>query len=78
MSTKSTESEAIVPGGIYQHHKGQKYQLIAVVRHSESLEEMILYETLYENELGKLWVRPKNMFLEHLENGTPRFKYLGP
>ena len=52
------------------------YKLIDVVRHSETLEEMVLYEALYQNELGKLWVRPKQMFLEKLNNGTPRFKFL--
>ncbi len=66
----------IVKGGLYQHYKGKIYKLIDVVRHSETLEELVLYETLYENELGKLWVRPKQMFLENLDDGTPRFKYL--
>ncbi len=66
----------IVKDGIYQHYKGKRYRLIDVVRHSETLEELVLYETLYENELGKLWVRPKGMFLENLPDGTPRFKYI--
>ncbi|MEZ4740866.1 MAG: DUF1653 domain-containing protein [Bdellovibrionota bacterium] len=69
--------EKIIKDGIYQHHKGRKYKLIDIVRHSETLEELVLYETLYENNIGKLWVRPKNMFLEHLEDGNPRFKYVG-
>jgi hypothetical protein len=69
--------EELVIDGIYQHYKGKKYRLINVVRHSETLEELVMYETLYENELGKFWVRPKEMFLEHLTDGTPRFKYLG-
>lgn len=68
--------QPIVKGAIYQHYKGQKYQLIDVVRHSETLEELIFYKCLYENDLGKLWVRPKKMFLEALEDGTPRFKLL--
>ncbi len=68
--------EQIVVGGIYQHYKGKKYRLINVVRHSETLEELVMYETLYENDLGKLWVRPKEMFTEHLSDGKPRFKYL--
>ena len=69
--------EPIVINGIYQHYKGMKYKLLNVVRHSETLEELVLYETLYENKLGKLWVRPKDMFVEHLPNGTPRFRYIG-
>lgn len=66
----------IVKGGVYQHYKGPRYKVIDVVRHSETLEELVLYETLYENDLGKLWVRPKDMFLENLPDGTPRFKYV--
>ncbi len=69
--------EKIVPGGLYQHYKGNKYKLINVVRHSETLEELVLYETLYENDLGKLWVRPKGMFIEQVREGVPRFKYIG-
>ncbi len=68
--------EKIVPGGIYQHYKGKKYKLLNVVRHSETLEELVLYETLYENELGRFWVRPKEMFVEEVGEGTPRFKLL--
>ncbi len=69
-------TEPIVLGGIYQHYKGPKYKLLNIVRHSETLEELVLYETLYENELGKLWVRPKSMFFERVEPGVPRFKFV--
>ncbi|NQY99406.1 MAG: DUF1653 domain-containing protein [Bdellovibrionales bacterium] len=71
------QTSKIVAGGVYQHYKGPKYKVIDTVRHSESLEELVLYECLYENELGKLWVRPLKMFGETVEiNGvtTPRFK----
>jgi hypothetical protein len=71
---------AIIEGGLYEHYKGMCYRVHFVVRHSETLEELVCYETLYENELGKMWVRPKAMFLETVEiNGTvvPRFRYLG-
>ena len=68
--------EPLIKNGIYKHYKGKKYKLIDVVRHSETLEELVLYETLYENDLGTLWVRPKTMFFESREDGTPRFKYL--
>ncbi len=66
----------LVKGGIYEHYKGKKYQVIDVVRHSETLEELVLYKTLYENELGDLWVRPKAMFMQKLEDGRPRFKLI--
>ena len=67
----------LVVGGTYQHYKGKKYKVHAIVRHSETLEELVLYETLYENDLGKLWVRPKQMFLENVTidgKTMPRFQ----
>jgi hypothetical protein len=71
---------SLVEGGIYRHYKGKLYHVHHVVRHSETLEEMVLYETLYENDLGKWWVRPKEMFLEKIViNGESisRFEYVG-
>lgn len=50
----------------FRHYKNKPYRYIGVVRHSETLEEMALYETLYENQLGKMWVRPKDMFFESI------------
>lgn len=67
----------LVIGGIYKHYKGNRYKVHGVVKHSETLEDLVLYETLYENQLGKMWVRPKEMFLECIEiNGqqVPRFE----
>ena len=61
----------------YRHYKNKPYKLIGTVRHSETLEEMALYESLYENKLGRLWVRPKEMFFENINlNGEskPRFE----
>ncbi|MBY0554452.1 GNAT family N-acetyltransferase [bacterium] len=61
----------------YRHYKNKPYKYIGVVRHSETLEEMALYETLYENNHGRMWVRPKDMFFEDIElNGVkrPRFE----
>lgn len=64
--------------GKYQHYKtGKYYQVIRIARHSETLEELVVYECLYKNSVSKIWVRPKNMFLEKVElNGkkVPRFK----
>ncbi len=66
----------LVKGGTYQHYKGQRYRLIDIVKHSETLEELVLYEALYKNDLGNFWVRPKKMFFESLPDGTPRFKLI--
>jgi len=52
--------------GKYQHYNGNYYNVIGVARHSETLEELVVYQALYESEFGKdqLWVRPKEMFME--------------
>ena len=66
--------------GIYKHYKGKLYRVLGVAKHSETLEELVVYETLYDNPTSKLWVRPKKMFEEtvELEGKTmPRFKYIG-
>lgn len=65
--------------GIYQHFKGKKYKVHGLVKHSETLEDLVLYEALYENALGKMWVRPKEMFLEEVEvegKKVPRFTFI--
>lgn len=65
-----------IKGGVYRHYKGKLYRVIDIVRHSETLEDMVLYECLYENNLGKLWVRPKELFLGVLSDGSARFEYM--
>lgn len=48
--------------GRYRHYKGGEYEVVAIVRHSETLEPLVLYRALY-GERG-LWVRPHAMFAE--------------
>lgn len=71
----------LVIGGVYRHYKGPHYRILGLVRHSETLEELVHYECLYDNPNGQFWVRPKEMFLETiLVNGksTARFFLLDP
>ncbi len=68
--------ENIVLNGVYKHYKGKKYKLLNIIRHSETLEELVMYEALYKNDLGQLWVRPKNMFFEILGDGSLRFELI--
>ena len=69
--------------GKYQHYKGKFYKVIGVARHSETLEEFVVYRALYDSEkFGKntLWIRPKKMFLEKVtlhKEKVPRFKFIG-
>ena len=51
-------------GGIYRHYKGNLYKVLTVAKHSETEEELVVYEALYEN--GRIWARPKKMFLEQV------------
>lgn len=55
-----------IPPGRYRHYKGNFYEVVGTARHSETLEELVVYRALYESEYGEnaLWVRPKAMFLE--------------
>ncbi len=53
--------------GKYKHYKGKPYEVIGVARHSETLEEMVVYKALYQTEGENLWVRPLTMFLETVE-----------
>ncbi len=62
------------PLGRYRHYKGNEYEVLGVVRHSETLAPLVLYRPLY-NDSG-LWVRPYAMFFEEVDvNGVrvPRF-----
>ena len=64
--------------GIYEHYKGNRYELLHVANHSETLEKMVVYRALYGS--GEVWVRPANMWNETVEvNGmsVPRFKFVG-
>ncbi len=65
----------IVTGGIYTHYKGNRYQVLCIATHSETMEQMVVYKALYGE--GGIWVRPAHMWNELVEvDGTwvPRFK----
>ncbi len=60
--------------GIYKHYKGNFYELIAIAKHSETLEKMVVYKALYGE--GEIWVRPLSMWIELVEKEgemVPRF-----
>lgn len=64
--------------GKYRHFKGNEYQVIGTARHSETLEEMVVYRALYGK--GGLWVRPAAMWDETVERDGmvfKRFTYIG-
>ena len=64
--------------GKYRHFKGNDYKVIGVARHSETMEEMVVYRALYGE--GGLWVRPAAMWTEEIDRDGypgPRFQYVG-
>lgn len=61
----------------YLHYKNKPYRFHGIAKHSETLESLVVYECLYPNDLGKLWVRPERMFFEDIEvqaKMLPRFR----
>lgn len=61
-----------VKPGLYRHFKGNMYRVIGTALHSETMEEMVVYQALY-GEMD-LWVRPRNMFLETVERDGKIFQ----
>jgi hypothetical protein len=64
--------------GRYRHYKGKEYEVIGIARHSETLEELVVYRLLYGDH--SLWVRPRTMFEEQVVidgKSVPRFEYIG-
>ncbi len=63
--------QEITIGKIYKHYKGNLYKIINFAKHSETTEDMIVYQSV---KTGEIWVRPKNMWNEIIDdNGTLRF-----
>ncbi len=63
--------QEITIGKVYRHYKGNEYKIIALAKHSETCEDMIVYQSI---TTGCTWVRPKNMWNEVVdEKGTLRF-----
>ena len=50
--------------GKYRHFKGNEYEVLAVARHSETDEKMVVYKALYGD--GEIWVRPLSMWEENI------------
>ncbi len=48
----------------YRHYKGNEYELLSLAKHSETLEEMVVYKALYGD--GDIWVRPASMWNEEI------------
>lgn len=64
--------------GKYRHFKGNEYEVIAIAKHSETLEPFVVYRALYGS--GEVWIRPESMFngtVEREGKTQQRFTYIG-
>ena len=76
-SIRNAMERSMPRSGRYRHYKGNEYEVVGVARHSETMEEVVVYRALYGE--GGLWVRPLSMFMEEVEvegKRIPRFEYL--
>ena len=62
----------LMTGKYYRHFKGNIYRVLYIAKHSETLEEMVVYQAMY-GERG-VWVRPKAMFEEIIERDGKSFR----
>lgn len=71
----------MIKPGIWRHSKsGHDVRVMFVAKHSEILDDLVVYEHIGPNELSKYWVRPVSMWQEIVEvkgKKVPRFLYLG-
>ncbi len=73
---KSAMGNNMLKFGKYRHYKGKEYEVVGIAKHSETLEELVVYRALYGE--GQIWVRPLTMFMEKVEvdgKKMPRFEY---
>jgi hypothetical protein len=72
-----SEAATKLPLGTYEHYKGYRYEVLGVGRHTETLEELVIYRSLYGTY--DLWLRPLIFFLETVDwegKVLPRFKLI--
>ena len=50
--TRALRFASGVAPGVYRHYKGNLYEVLGTVRHSETLEELVLYKALYKNYIS--------------------------
>ncbi len=67
--------------GIYRHYKHNNlYKVIALAKDSETLKDIVVYESLYPNPLSRIWTRPYHEWTEEVldvdGNKKLRFMYV--
>ena len=74
--TGSQQVRKIVMEKYYRHFKGNIYRVLHIAKHSETLEDIVVYQAMY-GERG-IWVRPKTMFEEEIERDGRTFRRFEP
>lgn len=54
-----------IKSGIYRHYKGNMYKVLHIAKHSETLEDMVIYQDV--NAPEKIWARPASMWNDDIE-----------
>ena len=70
----------MIQNGFYKHYKGHLVKVIGVAKHSETLQDLVIYDHLGTNDVSDIWVRPLDMFCEEaVIDGVraPRFAWIG-
>ena len=71
------EAKETIALGRYRHFKGKEYELLAIARHSETKEPMVVYKSLYSDEIygdRAVWIRPATMWNEEVERDGKKFR----
>ena len=71
------EAKDSIALGRYRHFKGKEYELLAIARHSETKEPMVVYKALYSDEIygdRAVWIRPATMWNEEVERDGKKFR----
>lgn len=66
----------MIKPGKYRHFKGNEYEVIGIGKHSETLEEMVIYRALYGD--GGYWIRPASMWNEEITRDGKTFRRFEP
>ncbi|MBQ5781857.1 MAG: DUF1653 domain-containing protein [Oscillospiraceae bacterium] len=62
----------MIQTGRYRHFKGNEYEVLYIAKHSETMEEMVVYKALYGE--GGIWVRPASMWEETITREGKTFR----